>query len=280
MQAVQTMESRDIDELVIIDINARSQNRPPLFEPIKEYTSELFCPLTVGGGINTIDDIKRLLHSGADKVVLCTQFIDDPGFIYDAVNKFGSQCITVAINYATRRFESGAQHFMVNQNYTATSDITLRTAIKKALDLRVGEILLVDVLNSGLMQGYNINAVFEACYDHDKPHNTPIVPLGGCGKPEHMAEAFRVGAHAVAASSMFLFRDITPKQCARELQKSGFRVRVDNLSKDDIEFLRRCKEGHELYKQYKRKSQTVQAALINKKIGRSKVLTDNRVEAK
>lgn len=191
MQYIKVMETRNIDELIILDVNATIEKRKPKFEEIKEFTKELFCPVTIGGGITELDDIGRLIREcGADKVAIRTnQFL-----VYDAVHKFGAQAIVSAID--------------IYPYHCFTKNVA-------------GELLITSVLNNGAMIGYQLNLI-----DWAKDYNVPIIINGGCGTPQHMIEAIKCGASAVAASSMFLFTDHTPRSCARALHAAGIPVRL------------------------------------------------------
>jgi cyclase len=220
MQNIRTMETRNIDEIIILDVNATPEKRPPLFEEIKEFTKELYCPVTIGGGIYTLDDVGRLIqHCGADKVAICTAALHDPQLIENAAHKYGSQAIVGVINvlrfngnYATCSGDSS--------NILDTSPIGYGLALE---ELGVGEILLSSILNNGLFVGYDTELI-EQMSDVTK---VPIIANGGCGKPLDMVGAIAHGASAAAASSMFLFTHWTPKDCARELQEAGLPARVE-----------------------------------------------------
>ena len=218
MQHVENYEQRNIDELIILDVEATRENREPLYEAIKEYTSQLFCPVTVGGGIHKLEDITKLLQAGADKVAINTSLLDNPSFVADAVQKFGAQAIVASINNI---YDHGI-NIICNSDGTQTQGIPTRRVCKYAEELGCGEILLTDVWANGTYQGYNTDCIFECSYDI----SIPIIAYGGCGTLRHVVDALRAGANAVAASSMFLHRDITPKDVSRYIQKEGFDARV------------------------------------------------------
>ena len=218
MQYIENYEEREIDELIILDVEATREGREPLYEDIKEYTAKLFCPLTVGGGIQQLEHIENLLNAGADKIAVNTSLYRRPDFIYQAARKYGSQCIVVSINNTlvdgrNRYTDSGG--IFVNQ-------ATTKEMCKYAQELGAGEILLTDTIANGRMQGYNNDCIFECSYDL----TIPIVCYGGCGEPRHMVDALVAGGAAVAASSMFMFKDTTPKECSRYINKLGFAARV------------------------------------------------------
>jgi len=200
MDAVRLYERRNVDELILLDIEAK--NRSPRIEQVKQFTSELFCPVTVGGGVKTLDDIRDLLKAGADKVAIRTAA--RPEFLEAAARRFGSQAIVFSMDVSS--------HMEIRATQRIASDAELANA---------GEILLTSRTQNGTMEGYNLELV--AWISHTV--NIPIIAHGGCGKPEHMLEAIKAGAHAVAASTMFLFTETTPRDCTKYLAEHGIRTR-------------------------------------------------------
>jgi len=201
MDAVRLYEKRNVDELILLDIEAK--NRSPRIEQVKQFTSELFCPVTVGGGIKTLDDIRDLLKAGADKVVI--KSAARPEFIEQASRKFGSQAIVFALDA-----------------WDILSENIIKGVCMDAELAGVGEIILTSVPNNGTMEGYELPIIEAAC----NAVNIPIIAHGGCGKPEHMLAAIKAGAHAVAASTMFLFTETTPRDCTKYLAEHGIRTRT------------------------------------------------------
>lgn len=218
MQMIENFERRQIDELIIIDVEATRENRAPLYNDIKEYTSRLFCPLTVVGGIHNLKNIENLLHAGADKVGINTALYKDPDFIYSAVQKFGAQAIVASINNI---YDHGI-NIICNSDGTQTQGVPTRHVCKYAEELGCGEILLTDVWANGTLEGYNTDLIGE-CSNYV---SIPVIANGGCGTLQHVEDALHVGASAIAASSMFLFKDITPKDVSRHLHKKGFPARI------------------------------------------------------
>lgn len=213
MQAIQVYETRKIDELIIINIMATPTGEQ-YFTQIKDYTEQCYMPVTLGGGIKTLDDIKLALDHGADKVSIQDAILHDKKLIYNAANKFGSQCIVVSVDCMFK--EKYIRSFTENFIYPVADWC-------KYLEAEgAGEILLTSVKHDGLMQGYDremIRAVTEKV-------KIPVIANGGCGEPHHMLEALEAGAHAVAASSMFLYTEYTPKDCAKYLDANGWNVRL------------------------------------------------------
>ncbi len=200
-QYIQVMERRNIDELILIDIEATNKGVKPNFRQLRRFCDNLYCPVTYGGGIHSLDDIKEALNNGADKVA-----VRNKPLMKQASEKFGAQCI-VAV------WEEDATR--------VTSD-----EIEENLDWYhlngVGEILLVDTLLDGTMEGYSLHLIKMV----SEISNIPIIACGGCGEPVHMLQALEAGASAVAAGSMFLYTEHTPRSCAEELTQWGQDVRL------------------------------------------------------
>ena len=203
MSAALLYENRTCDELILLDIDATPQKRGPRFEEIKQFTSKLFCPVTVGGGVRSLDDIRGLLNAGADKVVIRSHARSP--FLQEAVTKFGAQCITVGIDYR---------------------DIHGPMAVHMAIALEqdgIGEIILTNTDRDGTRTHYDIETLCKVC----ETVSIPVIANGGCSDPGDMLMAIQAGAHAVAASSMFLFDDITPAGCKEYLAAHGVPVRIE-----------------------------------------------------
>ena len=206
MSAARVYENRTCDELILLDIDATPDKRGPRFAEIEKFTSLLFMPLAIGGGISSITDIRDLLSVGADKIVLKTY--GTPAFIQKAAEKFGSQCITVAIDYRARnkaQMEAVVSHALLMQESGA------------------GEIVLTNMDRDGTRTGYDL-AVLKMVSSAVK---IPVVANGGCRSWEDMQVAIKHGAHAVAASSMFLYDDITPQGCREQLDHVGIPTRIE-----------------------------------------------------
>lgn len=188
----------------MLDIAATPNNRGPRFDLIKEVCSNLFCPVTIGGGVRTLDDIRQLLLCGADKVSINTEAIRRPEFIKEASDKFGAQAVTVSVD-------------------VRGGDIA--GAVKSATafeSLGAGEILLNSVERDGTMQGYDVELISRVA----ESVNIPVIACGGAGSYEHIEQALAAGAHAVAVGAMFQFCDATPKGAAKHLHEKGFSVRL------------------------------------------------------
>lgn len=211
---MRVIERRDVDELILLDVAATPNGRGPNFDLIREVCSNLFCPVTVGGGIKTLDHIRELLKCGADKVSLGTVAIDRLEFINEASDKFGAQAITISVDVRRGRVWSKC----------GVSDSGM-LPVEWAMECErrgAGEILLTDIDRDGTLGGYDLGLVRSVC----DAVSIPVVAAGGCGSYSHAAQALDAGAHAVAAGAMFQFCDATPKGAARYLKENGYQTRV------------------------------------------------------
>ena len=206
------------DELAFLDITATHLGQETMVETIARVAKELFIPLTVGGGIRTLDDISRLLNVGCDKVSLNSAAIHNPNLIDEAANKFGSQCVVVAID--AKKFDATHQVF-INGGRIDTDKDALAWA-KEVQERGAGEILLTSMDKDGTKDGYDItltNAISKAL-------NIPVIASGGAGTMEHIKDAFLNGADACLAASIFHFRQIEIRALKRYLKENGIEVRL------------------------------------------------------
>ena len=208
--------SRNVDELIVLDIDASINNDKINTEIIADIANECFMPLTVGGGINTIDDIYTVLYSGADKVSLNSIVLNNPSFIKKASDIFGSQCIVCSIDVKYIDDE-----YRVFNKKKGVVDINPLDLAKHYQDYGAGEILLTSVDCEGLHNGYDIELIklFK-----DKL-NIPIILNGGMGKPDDAVEAIENGADAVAAAYLFHFSQWTPNDIKLALFEHNMPVR-------------------------------------------------------
>ena len=205
------------DELCFLDITASHLERDTIVDVVERVARELFIPLTVGGGIRTIDDISRLLNVGCDKISLNSAAIKNPNLIDEAANKFGSQCVVVAID-AKRTGESYS--VFINGGRLDTGKDALAWA-KEAQERGAGEIVLTSMDCDGVKNGFELNLtrIFSAL-------DIPVIASGGAGKMEHFKDAFLVGADACLAASIFHFREIEIKALKTYLRQNGIEVRL------------------------------------------------------
>ena len=205
------------DELCFLDITASHLERDTIVDVVERVARELFIPLTVGGGIRTIDDISRLLNVGCDKISLNSAAIKNPNLIDEAANKFGSQCVVVAID-AKRIGESYS--VFINGGRLDTGKDALAWA-KEAQERGAGEILLTSMDCDGVKNGFELNLtrIFSAL-------DIPVIASGGAGKMEHFKDAFLAGADACLAASIFHFREIEIRALKTYLRQNGIEVRL------------------------------------------------------
>jgi len=212
-------DSQDADELIFLDINATGEGRMFLLETLKEVAENCFIPLTAGGGVKTISDIREILRVGADKVSINTAAVENPEFIREASSKFGSQCIVVSID--AREISPGKYEVFTYGGKEATG-IDVLDFIKKATYFGAGEILITSIDKEGTMSGYDINLV-KAAVESVK---VPVIANGGAGTRQHFIDAVNVAhASAVAASSVFHFSDSNLTQVKSFIYNSGVPIR-------------------------------------------------------
>lgn len=220
MQAVKVYNLREVDELVFLDISATPNDRPPDFETVDEMADECFMPLTVGGGIRSVADVRRLLEVGADKVVINTAAIEHPDLIRLAAQQFGSQCVVVSID--SKQQGNGTYEVLTRAGTQATGKDPVVWA-KEVESLGAGEILLTSIDRDGTMEGYDI----ELTQQVSGAVSIPVIASGGAGSYENMASVLQAGnASAVAAASIFHFTEQTPLEAKRFLNSRGLNVRL------------------------------------------------------
>ncbi|MBR2917854.1 MAG: imidazole glycerol phosphate synthase subunit HisF, partial [Campylobacter sp.] len=189
------------DELCFLDITASSDGRDTIVHVVEEVAKQLFIPLTVGGGIRKIDDISRLLNVGCDKVSLNSSAVDNPNLIYEAANKFGSQCIVVAID--VKKNDKGSYNVFVHGGRKDTGLDAIQWA-KRVYDLGAGEILLTSMDSDGTKAGYDLSITSAI----SNSVQIPVIASGGAGTMEHILQAFQNGADAALAASIFHYKEI------------------------------------------------------------------------
>jgi len=207
------------DEIVFLDITASFEKRPILIDVVKKTAERVFMPLTVGGGIRNVDDIRELLNAGADKVSINTAAVKSPNLIKESSERFGSQCIVVAID--AKRQNSGWQVY-IHGGRTSTDKDAIEWA-KEAEGLGAGEILLTSMDFDGTKDGYDIELTNKIC----KSVNIPVIASGGAGKPEHFFEVLtKANSDAALAASVFHYQEFSIKQVKQYLTSKGVSVRL------------------------------------------------------
>lgn len=207
------------DELCFLDITASSDGRDTIVHVVEEVAKQLFIPLTVGGGIRKIDDISRLLNVGCDKVSLNSSAVDNPNLIYEAANKFGSQCIVVAID--VKKNDKGSYNVFVHGGRKDTGLDAIQWA-KRVYDLGAGEILLTSMDSDGTKAGYDLNITSAI----SNSVQIPVIASGGAGTMQHILQAFKNGADAALAASIFHYKEIEILKLKEFLRDNGIGVRI------------------------------------------------------
>lgn len=209
------------DELVFLDITASSDARNTVVDMVEAVAKRVFIPFTVGGGIRTVDDFRKILNAGADKVSVNSAAIKNPDLISEAAEKFGSQCVVVAID-AKRKPDGTGWEVYLNGGRVNTGIDALEWA-KKAEKLGAGEILLTSMDCDGTKAGYDL----ELTRVISENVSIPVIASGGAGTMEHFLDAFREGkADAVLAASLFHFKEIEIYDLKKYLTENGESVRL------------------------------------------------------
>lgn len=208
------------DELVFLDINASHEGRKATLKVIESIAKEIFIPLTIGGGISTLDDISNLLNAGCDKVSLNSSALSNPNLINEAAKKFGSQCIVIAVDVKLRGngsigiFTHGGRHDSGRDMYEWLQEVQQRGA---------GEILLTSMDSDGTKMGFDkekLRIAMECC-------DLPLIASGGAGGMEHILEVFEMGVDAALAASIFHYREVEILALKQFLAKHNIPVRID-----------------------------------------------------
>ena len=221
-------DEQGADELTFLDITASSEERDLMLHVVEAVAAQVFIPLTVGGGVRKVEDVRRLLNAGADKVSINTSAVQDPQLVADATGRYGSQCIVVAID-AKRVDREGDAKRSGNRWDVFTHGGRRQTGLdavewaRKMQSLGAGEILLTSMDRDGTREGFDL-ALTRAVAD---AVDVPVIASGGVGKLEHLAEGVLEGrADAVLAASIFHFGEFTVRQAKEYMAKRGIEVRL------------------------------------------------------
>jgi len=210
------------DEITFLDISASKNNEKTILEVIKLTAEEVFIPLTVGGGIRSIEDVDQLLRAGADKVSINTSAISNPNLISEISNKFGSQVLVISID-ARRSTKSHAKSGfeVTTHGGTKSANLDAFSWIRESIDRGCGEILLNSMDKDGTKDGFDLELIEKV----KEISSVPIIASGGAGKVKDFVEAAKKGADALLAASVFHFREVEIRDVKSELKISGFEVR-------------------------------------------------------
>ncbi len=212
------------DEITFLDITASSDDRDTMVHVVEQVASQVFIPLTVGGGIRTVEDIKRMLIAGADKVSINTAAVNNPEFVRQATTQFGSQCIVVAID-AKRVDGTGdtPRWEVFTHGGRNTTGLDVVDWAKKMAEYGAGEILLTSMDRDGMRDGFDLELTKAVC----EAVNIPVIASGGVGSLEHLADGIIYGkANAVLAASIFHFGEHTVAEAKACMSKRNIEVRL------------------------------------------------------
>lgn len=208
------------DEIVFLDITASNEGRGTMLDVVRRTAQKVFVPLTVGGGIRTIDDFRETLRAGADKVSVNSAAVKNPQLIKEAADIFGCQCVVVAID--ARKCEDGHYTVVINGGRIDMGIDAVEWA-KKAEELGAGEILLTSMDTDGVKGGFDLDMLNAVC----SVVKIPVIASGGCGKLEHFTEVFeKTNSSAALAASLFHYKELTVGQVKKELARHDIPVRM------------------------------------------------------
>jgi cyclase len=224
VEVARRYDEQGADEITFLDITASSDNRETMIHMVEEVAGQVFIPLTVGGGIRTVEDIRRMLNAGADKVGINTAAVFNPEFVKEAAEKFGSQCIVVAIDAkkVSGEGEENRWEIFTHGGRKETGIDAIEWAIKM-VDYGAGEILLTSMDRDGTKIGFDLEltrAISEAV-------NVPVIASGGVGELQHLVDGVKEGkADAVLAASIFHFAEFTIEEAKRKMAAAGIEMRL------------------------------------------------------
>jgi imidazole glycerol-phosphate synthase subunit HisF len=221
VELARTYDAEGADELVFLDITASSDNRETIFDVVSATAEQVFIPLTVGGGVRTVADVRKLLQAGADKVALNTAAVQRPEVLSEAADAFGAQCVVAAIDARTR--EGGVGWEVVIHGGRTPTD---RDVVEWAAECErrgAGEILLTSMDRDGTGEGFDIDLLRAV----DAAVNVPVIASGGAGTAQHMVEGVAAGrASAVLAATIFHFGQLRISEVKAAMAEAGVPVRL------------------------------------------------------
>ncbi len=220
VEMAQVYDAEGADELLFLDITASSAGRDTTDEIVGRTAEQVFIPLTVGGGVRTVDDVDRLLRAGADKVGINTGAIARPGVLADIARRFGNQVLVLSVD-ARRSSEQPSGFEVTTHGGRESAGLDALEWVRQAAELGVGEVLLNSMDADGTKNGFDLEMI-RAVRDVVQ---VPLVASGGAGRLEHFVEAVEAGADAVLAASVFHFGELTMRDVKNTLRSAGHRVR-------------------------------------------------------
>ena len=209
------------DEITMLDITASHETRDTTYKTVESIASQVFMPLTVGGGVRTIEDIKKLLRSGADKVSINTSAVENPDFVKEAADKFGSQCIVVAVDAKSSNMDEESWEVVTYGGRNRTG-IDVLEWTQQITDYGAGEILLTSMDRDGTKAGFDNSLVSKV----SSGISIPVIASGGVGNLDHLIDGIKIGgAEAVLAASIFHFSEFSIKEAKEAMRASGINIR-------------------------------------------------------
>ena len=219
LPAIKVYNTRDVDELILVDISATIEAEEPDYESVSEFAEECFVPFTVGGGVRNCDQMQKLLRSGADKICLNSVAYSNTELIGEAARRFGSQCVVASID--ARRMDD-ASYRCFSHSGTIATGLDPADWAKQLEECGAGEILITSIDRDGTMLGYDLELVEKVT----ARVNLPVIASGGAGSFEHMRQVIQeAGASAVAAASIFHYTEMTLAEAKAALKLHGIAVR-------------------------------------------------------
>jgi len=225
LPAIKVYNSRDVDELIVVDIMASNEKNMPDHESVADFAEECFVPLTVGGGITRLEEVLHLLHAGADKVCINTTAYTNPDLINQIAAKFGAQCVVASIDV---KLDADGLYKCFSHAGSINTGKDPVTWARELVDRGAGEILLTSVDRDGTMQGYDLTLTQHVT----RAVNVPVIASGGAGNYQHMIDVVnQAGASAVAAASIFHFTEQTPAGAKQAMKAAGIAIRENFVSR-------------------------------------------------
>ena len=224
VEVAKRYDEQGADEITFLDITASSDDRETIVHVVESVASQVFIPLTVGGGIRTVEDIRRMLNAGADKVGINTAAVFDPDFVKEAADKYGSQCIVVAIDAKKVSTEGEPNRWEIfTHGGRKPTGLDAVEWAKKMVSNGAGEILLTSMDRDGTKNGFDLELTSAIC----DAVNVPVIASGGVGNLQHLVDGVQKGkADAVLAASIFHFGEYTVEQAKVAMQDAGIEVRL------------------------------------------------------
>jgi cyclase len=209
------------DEITMLDITASHETRDTTYKTVESIASQVFMPLTVGGGVRTIEDIKKLLRSGADKVSINTSAVENPDFVKEVADKFGSQCIVVAVDAKSSNIDEESWEVVTYGGRNRTG-IDVLEWTQQITEYGAGEILLTSMDRDGTKAGFDNSLVSKV----SSGISIPVIASGGVGNLDHLIDGIKLGgAEAVLAASIFHFSEFSIKEAKEAMRASGINIR-------------------------------------------------------